>query len=95
MNIVELHTTDNKISAVKIDSQGEAAITAIKILKDETLAEHITKVPAVLVCITGETIYETEKGVKESHKMGSYVNIPENVTHWLKATKESHLLLIK
>lgn len=95
MNINELHSADKKVSAVKIESKIESIITAIKILKNETLSKHITKIPAILICITGHTDFETEKGDIQTLKTGDYVNIPPNVTHWLNAIEESHLLLIK
>lgn len=95
MNIANLHTAEKKVSAVKLENDGQPVLMAIRILKDEILAKHLTKIPAVLICISGETVYETEKGEKQVLETGDYVNIKPNVVHWLKAIKESQLLLIR
>ncbi|MFT5823381.1 MAG: quercetin dioxygenase-like cupin family protein [Crocinitomix sp.] len=95
MNIANLHTAEKRVSAVKIAHEGKAEIRAIKILKNEILAKHTTTIPAVLVCTSGETIYESEVGEKHVLGTGDYVNIKPNIIHWLKAVEDSQLLLIK
>ena len=69
--------------------------TAIKILKGEELKEHITKTPALLICMEGEVIFENEKGIKEPLKSGDYINIEPMVKHWVDGIIESQLILIK
>jgi quercetin dioxygenase-like cupin family protein len=34
-------------------------------LQGEKLKEHITKTPALLICVEGEVIFENENGIKE------------------------------
>ncbi|MFZ1378867.1 MAG: hypothetical protein WAS56_04330, partial [Saprospiraceae bacterium] len=69
--------------------------TAIKILQGEKLKEHISKIPALLVCVEGQVNFENEKGVKETLKPGDYINIEPMVIHWVDGVTECHLLLIK
>ena len=95
MNVKELHTQEKPVSAISIFKSELGNATAIKILKDETLKEHITKIPALLICVEGEAIFENEKGFKETLKTGDYVNIGPMVKHWVKAKIESQLILIK
>ncbi len=95
MNIRQLHTQEKPVSAISIFKSELGNATAIKILKDETLKEHITKIPALLICVEGEAIFENEKGFKETLKTGDYVNIEPMVKHWVEAKIESQLILIK
>jgi quercetin dioxygenase-like cupin family protein len=59
------------------------------------LAEHTTKVPALLVCVKGYAVYSDENGKKVELKSGTYYNIPENIKHKVYALEDSNFLLIK
>jgi len=95
MNIKELHTQEKPVSAISLFKSELGNATAIKILKGEKLKEHITKTPALLICMEGEVIFENEKGIKETLKAGDYVNIEPMVKHWVDGIFESQLILIK
>ena len=95
MNIKELHTQEKPVSAISLFKSELGNATAIKILKGEKLKEHITKTPALLICMEGEVIFENEKGIKETLMPGDYVNIEPLVKHWVEGTVESQLILIK
>ena len=95
MNIKELHTQEKPVSAIAIFKSELGNATAIQILQGEKLKEHITKTPALLICIKGEAIFENENGIKEVLLPGDYVNIEPMVKHWVEGTVESQLLLIK
>ena len=95
MNIRQLHTQEKPVSAISIFKSELGNATAIKILKDERLKEHITKIPALLICVEGEVIFENENGIKETLITGDYVNIEPMVKHWIVGTIESQLILIK
>lgn len=95
MNIKDLHTQEKPVSAIAIFKSELGNATAIKILKGEILKEHITKTPALLICVEGEVIFENEKGLKETLLSGDYVNIEPMVKHWVEGTIESQLILIK
>ena len=95
MNIKELHTQEKPVSAISLFKSEMGNATAIKILKGEKLKEHITKTPALLICIEGEVIFENEKGLKERLMTGDYINIEPMVKHWVEGTIESQLILIK
>lgn len=95
MNIKELHTQDKPVSATSLFKSELGNATAIQILQGEKLKEHITKTPALLICIKGEAIFENEKGIKETLMPGDYVNIEPIVKHWVEGTIESQLILIK
>lgn len=95
MNLTELFTDDKPVQAKKLFSTSEGNVNSLRILAGNQLKEHITKVPALLVCVTGEVVFENEKGVVISLKSGDYVEIEPMVKHWLDAKADSHLLLIK
>ena len=57
--------------------------------------EHISKIPALLVCISGNAVFTNEKGTVVNLNSGTYVMIEENVKHAVKAIDESNFLLMK
>lgn len=95
MNIKELHTTEKPVSAISLFKSEMGNATAIQILQGEKLKEHITKTPALLICIEGKAVFENEKGVKETLISGDYVNIEPMVKHWVEGIIDSQLILIK
>lgn len=95
MNIKEIHTQEKPVSAISLFKSDQGNATAIQIVQGEKLKEHITKIPALLICIDGEVIFENEKGVKETLRPGDYVHIEPLVTHWVEGIELSQLVLIK
>jgi len=59
------------------------------------LKEHITKTPALLVCVEGKVIFNNERGITETLLLGDYVNIEPMIKHWVDAISDSSLLLFK
>lgn len=95
MNIKELHTQDKPVSAASLFKSELCNATAIQILKGQQLKEHVTKVPALLICIEGKAIFENEKGLKETLLPGDYINIEPIVKHWIEGITDCQLVLIK
>ncbi len=95
MNIKDVHSQGKPVSAISLFKSELGNATAIQILQGEKLKEHITKTPALLICLEGEAIFENEKGRRETLLRGDYVTIEPMVKHWVEATIESQLLLIK
>ena len=95
MNIKDFHTNEKLVSTLAIFKGEEGKVIALRILKDQILKEHITKVPALLICIEGEAIFENEQGMKETISQGDYINIEAMVKHWVTANVESNFILIK
>lgn len=95
MNIKELHTQDKPVSAISLFKSELGNATTIKILQGEKLKEHITKTPALLICMEGQVIFENENGIKETLLSGDYVHIEPMIKHWVEGTIESQLILIK
>lgn len=95
MNIHEKHNLEKSVSAVSLFKGEEGIATAIQILRDQQLKEHITKIPALLICINGNAVFENENGVKEALLPGDFINIEPMVRHWVSAIADSQLLLLK
>lgn len=95
MNIKDAHDPLKEVSAVKISQQEQATVVAIQLLVGAMLKEHITKVPALLMCITGAVTYGAENGEKHQLNAGDTIHIPADVVHWLIAQEDSQLVLIK
>ena len=95
MNTKELHDTTKAISTASLFKSMEGSVTSIQILANQQLKEHITKVPAFLLCVTGSVVFENENGIHLTLTTGDYVHIEPNVRHWLNANATSDLVLIK
>jgi quercetin dioxygenase-like cupin family protein len=95
MNIKGLHTQEKPVSATYLFKSELGNATAIQILQGGKLKEHITKTPALLICVEGEVVFENENGIKETLFSGDYIHIEPMVKHWVEGTIESQLILIK
>lgn len=90
-----MHTKLKPVSAIPHFKAEEGNVTAIQILNNQLLKEHTTKIPALLVCVTGEVVFENERGIKEILLPGDYANIEPMIKHSVKGIEDSQLLLIK
>jgi quercetin dioxygenase-like cupin family protein len=95
MNVKSIHTEEKPVSAKKIFSTTDGNVTALQITAGNVLKEHITTVPALLICINGNAIFKNENGVTENLLSGDMVNIESNVKHWVEAIIDTQLILIK
>ncbi len=95
MNIKALLSSEKAVSTAVLFTLEMASATAIQILKDEQLKAHVTKVPALLICVLGEVEFEDETGAKETLLSGDYVRISPMIKHWVNANTNSQLILFK
>jgi quercetin dioxygenase-like cupin family protein len=61
-----------------------------QIASGEHLKEHLSKVPALLVCVSGNAIYNEDNGTTVELKAGDFVHIKANVQHSIDALAESN-----
>jgi len=95
MNLKNLHTEDKAVQTKVVFTAAETKVISLQIAAGEQLKEHITKVPALLVCISGNAVYQDEKGASIQLKKGDYLDLEANVKHWVNATEESNFIVIK
>lgn len=84
INIKSFHTEEKPVSAKKVFSATEGNVTALQITATGVLKEHITTVPALLICINGNAVFKNENGITENLSSGDMVNIEPNVKHWVE-----------
>ena len=95
MNLSEIHSDIEEVSAKPISRETGGKAIAIQLLKGGRLKEHITKTPAVLVCVLGEVAYEDEKNARVVLRPGDYYEIEPMVKHRVSGLADSQLILIK
>ena len=95
MILKNLHTENKPVQTQLLFEPKDAKVISLQIAKGETLKEHISKIPALLVCISGNAVFTNEKGTVVNLNSGTYVMIEENVKHAVKAFDESNFLLMK
>lgn len=94
MNLKNNHHPDKTVSAYQL-FKGEGVANAIQILQGAELKEHITKIPALLMCVSGEVVFENEKGVVQVLQTGDYISIEPFVKHRVVGNQLSQLILLK
>lgn len=95
MRLIDLHDRTSLLSVIPLKKNGEGTFISIHLEKDGELKKHKTAVPAVLICVSGEVVYETENGETEVLLAGHYVHIAPDVEHWLLGKSASELVLMK
>jgi quercetin dioxygenase-like cupin family protein len=95
MNLKELHKDSIGVQTNMMFSATDGKVISLQIMKGSQLKEHITKVPALLICVAGNVVYGDETGVKVTLFSGDFVKIEPNVKHWVDGIECSNLLLIK
>jgi quercetin dioxygenase-like cupin family protein len=95
MNIQDLLPHERAVSTEVLFKSGPATATAIQILQGEQLKEHVSNVPALLICILGKVVFENENKMKETLLPGDYVHIAPMIKHWVNGKINSQLILFK
>jgi quercetin dioxygenase-like cupin family protein len=95
MNLKNLHIENKPVQTNMLFSGTEGKVIALQIASGEHLKEHLSKVPALLVCVSGNAIYNEDNGTTVELKAGDFVHIEANVQHSIDALAESNFLLIK
>jgi quercetin dioxygenase-like cupin family protein len=95
MNIRELHTDGKEVSAGQLFKGSLGLATAIQLEENGVLKEHMTRQPALLLCVEGRASYHDEKENIIDLSPGDYVNILPDVKHWLVGHTNCQLVLFK
>lgn len=95
MNVKELHTEQKAVQTKLMFTAEDGKVVSMQIAKGEELKEHVSKLPALFLCVTGDATYEDENGKSIHMKAGDYVFIGKEVKHKVTAKKDSNFLLIR
>ncbi|MBU2940438.1 hypothetical protein KO494_12900 [Lacinutrix sp. C3R15] len=95
MNLKDLHTENKPVQTHLLFEPKESSVLSMQIENGQILKEHVSKTPALLVCVSGKAVFSNEIGQIINLSSGSYVKIEVNVKHEVKAIEESNFLLIK
>ena len=95
MNITDSIDTTKAIAVAQLSLEGNPLVNSICMQEGAHLKKHITKVPALLLCVKGEIEYESIDGTKALLCSGDYVHIPAEVEHWLNAKTKVEAVLIR
>lgn len=90
-----LHDSTKSLSVNLFFKGIEGTTRSLQIKKDGLLPEHTTKTEALLICVSGEVVFENEKNEKHTLQAGDFYHIEPNVKHWVKGIQDSQLLLLK
>lgn len=94
-NLKAKHNQEAALSAKLLFKGVGSSVMTLQIRSNGMLDKHVTKVPALLVCVEGEVLYQDEQGKEENLKNSDFIEIEPEVVHWLRGIKHSQLLLIK
>lgn len=94
MNLAGYHSEEKSVSS-KLIFSGEGKVMALHIKSGEQLKEHITPIPAYLICVSGKAVFENEFGFSKQMYNGETIHIEPNVKHWINATTDCDFVLIK
>lgn len=94
MNLAGYHSEEKAVSS-KLIFSGEGKVSALHIKAGEQLKEHITPIPAYLICVTGKAVFENEFGFSKQMYNGETIHIEPNVKHWINAVTDCDFVLIK
>ena len=95
MNLKELHEKTKSVSAKPLFKTTVGNALSLQILKGEELKEHITIIPALLICVHGLAQYSSADGVEIRLEPGDMVHIPADVKHKVSSLEDSQLVLLR
>ena len=94
MNLKDLHKEDKAVQTKLLFEADEGKVVSLQIAAGEQLKEHLSKVPTILICVSGKAIYKQASG-NVILEAGDYVMIPKDIKHEVNAITDSNFILIK
>ncbi len=95
MNLKTVHPADKGVAAKVIFKTETGNAMALQILEGETLQKHFTATKGFLLCVSGEVLFEYERGESIALAAGDFLEIIPMEKHWVKGVKSSHLVLMR
>jgi quercetin dioxygenase-like cupin family protein len=95
LNLFDFLPNQEKAVATQKIMKGNSSVTLLQLQKDATLAEHQSRVDALLVLLSGNVRYVEVDREVELTQQHDCVKIPAKVSHSLHGREDSVLLLIQ
>lgn len=89
-----LHLEAKAVQTKVILNAEQGNVISLQILAGEQLKEHLSPVPAVLVCVSGKGTYREASG-ETVLEPGDFVMIAKDVKHEVDAITDSNFILVK
>lgn len=94
-NLKAYHDVEATLSAKPIFKGVGSSVIALQLGSTGLLDKHMTKVPALLICVEGEVVFHDERGKEVVLKRTDFIEIEPDVMHWVRGVQQSQLVLIK
>jgi len=94
MNLKNLHTEDKAVQTQLLLKAEEGKVMSLQIAEGKELKEHVSNVPAILICVSGKSVYKELSG-ETNLEAGDYVMIKKDVKHEVLALTDSNFILVK
>ena len=94
MNLKSLHTENKEVQTKLLLKAEEGKVVSLQITAGKQLKEHVSNVPAILICISGKAIYREVSG-ETTLEPGDYLMIKKDVKHEVDALTDSNFVLVK
>lgn len=93
-SLKEIHTEVKDVQTALLLKAKEGKVMSLQIAAGKQLKEHVSKVPAILICISGKGIYKDPSGQVDMVN-GDYVFIKSDIKHEVEALTDSNFILVK
>ncbi len=93
MHLNEFHNNEKSVSVAKI-FEGVGQVMTLRIKANSELKKHTTPIPALLICVEGQAVFEYENGKRIELTQGNYVNIEPDKIHRVFTSEKSDALLL-
>ena len=94
MNLKHIHTEAKDVQTKLLLKAEEGKVMSLQIAKGKQLKEHVSEVPAILICISGNAIYRDLSGEVDMLN-GDYLFITAGAKHEVQAITDSNFILVK
>jgi|AntRauMFilla1563_2_1112583.scaffolds.fasta_scaffold00957_5 quercetin dioxygenase-like cupin family protein len=94
MNLKNIHTAEKTVKTKLLFTAEEGKVISLQIAAGEQLKEHVSKVSATLICVSGKAVYKEAAG-ETALETGDFIIISKEVKHEVDAVTDSNFILVK
>lgn len=95
MNLIDKHNDNMPVSEILLFESQVGITSAFLITEGILLKNQMHRVPALLICIEGNILFQDEKGENKILVSGDLMHIKPLIKYSLRGLKKSQILVIK